>query len=213
MKIKRAFGEIKAISEDVEKTRTVEFVISTEAKDRHGTVLSIDGWILNKYNKNPIVGYQHDVYGDSFFKSPDPDTVIGKSKVYVEDKKLIGAVTFEPPEINPLAEKVFRKILFGTLRAASVGFLPIEKGRYVNPEGSDGGTYYYGKRELLEWSIVNIPSNSDAIRRQLEDDLLEDEEPPVEIEKQQEELKDNQEPVGVPEHEKLRLKIELTKIV
>ncbi len=175
MKIKHCVGEFRGIPEDVEKTRTVEFILSTESKDRHGTVLSIDGWDLKKYNRNPIVGYQHDVYGDNFFKSPDPDSVIGIGKVWIDDKKLIGSVTFEPPEVNALAEKIFRKVLFGSLRAVSVGFLPTEKGKYMNGDGPDGGTYYYGKRELLEFSIVNIPSNADAVKRNLEDTKPEDE--------------------------------------
>lgn len=202
-KIRHIEGELRAIPEDVEKTRTIPFIISSEKKDAHGTVLSIDGWDLKRYNKNPIVGYQHDVYGDDLFKSPNPDSVIGIGKVYVEDKMLIGEIKFEPPEINPVAEKIFRKVLHGSLRATSVGFLPIEKGKYVDNEES-GGTYYYGRRELLEFSIVNIPSNPDAVRREFEE-LQE------EI-KEIKETKDTQLPDSVPEDEQVRLRIELTKI-
>jgi HK97 family phage prohead protease len=203
-KVKHIEGELRAIPDDVEKTRTISFIISSEKKDAHGTVLSMDGWDLRRYKKNGIVGYQHDVYGDDMFKSPNPDSVIGTGKVYIEDKYLIGDVTFEPAEINPLAEKIFRKVLFGTLKATSVGFVPIEKGKYVSND-EDGGTYYYGKRELLEFSIVNIPSNPDAVRREFED-----------IENEINELKgikDTQSPTSVPEDEKLRLRFELTKIL
>jgi len=205
-KIKHIEGELRSIPDDVEKTRTISFIISSEKKDAHGTVLSIDGWDLKRYKKNGIVGYQHDVYGDDMFKSPNPDSVIGVGKVYVEDKYLIGDVTFEPPEINPLAEKIFRKVLFGTLKATSVGFLPIEKGKYVSDKAEDGnGTYYYGRRELLEFSIVNIPSNPDAVRREFED---------IEAEiKELQGIEDTQQPTSVPDDEKLRLRFELTKIV
>ena len=41
----------------------VEFVISDETRDRHGTVIPIKSWEIKNYNKNGIVGYQHDVYG------------------------------------------------------------------------------------------------------------------------------------------------------
>jgi hypothetical protein len=209
MKIKRALGQIRGIPEDVEETRTVEFVITNETKDRHGTVLDADGWIMDSYMKNPIVGYQHDVYGDSFFQSPDPDSVIAKSRIFREGNQWIAAVTFETPDINPKAEKIFRKTLFGTLSAASVGFMPIEKGRWGQGEESVSGknpTYYYGRRELLEFSIVNIPSNPDAIRRRFEaDDLKEI------IESEQEEIKDTQKPTSVPDDEKISVLFKLTK--
>ena len=36
---------------DVEN-RTAEFIISDDTKDRHNTVLDVDGWHLDNYNKN-----------------------------------------------------------------------------------------------------------------------------------------------------------------
>lgn len=160
---------------DSEK-RIVTFVISDPTEDRHGTVLDIKGWVLDNYKRNGIVGYQHDVYG-SFFGS-DPDKIIGKGKAFIEgkgaDRKLMGEVQFEPAEINELAEKIFQKVMFGTLKATSVGFLPLEKGEFKKVKNEEGAAeeertvYHYGKRELLEFSIVNIPSNPNAIKRTME---------------------------------------------
>ena len=152
-----------------EETRTVTFVISDGSKDRHGTVLNPKKWDLKGYKKNPIVGYQHEVYG-GFFTEPNPDMILGKSKVYLDETKerLLGDVTFEPPEVNELAEKILKKILFGSLRSASVGFIPTGNGKYgkdEEAEGEENQTYYYGGQELLEWSIVNIPSNTNATKR------------------------------------------------
>ena len=145
---------------DVEN-RTAEFIISDDTKDRHNTVLDVDGWHLDNYNKNGIVGYQHDVYGDD---QANPDNVIGIGKAEMRDGKLIGIVTFEPENINPLAEKILQKVQFGTLRATSVGFNPLEQGEFRKMEDSDAEIYHYGKRDLLEFSIVNIPSNPNAVR-------------------------------------------------
>ena len=145
---------------DVEN-RTAEFIISDDTKDRHNTVLDVDGWHLDNYNKNGIVGYQHDVYGED---QANPDNVIGIGKAEMRDGKLIGIVTFEPENINPLAEKIFQKVQFGTLRATSVGFNPLEQGEFRKMEDSDAEIYHYGKRYLLEFSIVNIPSNPNAVR-------------------------------------------------
>ena len=164
----------KSFDPNVEETRKVQFVISTESKDRHGEVINMKNWKLDTFNNNPIVGYQHNVYGDNMCLPPNPDDVLGKSKAWVDNYKgrpaLIADVEFEPKEINPLAEKVFRKVLFGSLNAASVGILPIGKG-HVESVTKDNGevekTYYYDGQELLEWSIVNIPANPDARAKSL----------------------------------------------
>lgn len=182
-------GEIR-VGENVEETRKVQFIISDTTKDRHGTVLNMDGWELDNFNRNGIVGYQHDVYGGGMCSGPDPDTVIGKGRAWIERNAqrangeigtvLMGEVEFEPKEINPLAEKVFQKVLHGTLKATSVGFQAIGGGRLVNDETGEekqmkeapyqvpkGHTFYYDAQELLEYSVVNIPSNPGALKRDL----------------------------------------------
>lgn len=165
-------GEIRAFDRaKAEETRTVEFIISDETRDRHGTVIPIKSWEIKNYNKNGIVGYQHDVYGG--WGEPNPDLILGRGEAYVEDGKLIGRVTFEPAEINPLAEKIFQKVLHGTLKATSVGFRETVRGAWGEDEEAVNGknpTYYFGQVELLEFSIVNIPSNPNALRRTVEKD-------------------------------------------
>jgi hypothetical protein len=161
----RAFDRKKA-----EETRTIEFIISDETRDRHGTVIPINAWKIDRFNNNGIVGYQHEVNG-SWGGNSNPDQVLGIGFVFVEDGKLIGRVNFEPVEINPLAEKIFQKVLHGTLKATSVGFIETEKGKYgEKAEARDGEnpTYYFKSVELLEFSIVNIPSNPNALRRSIE---------------------------------------------
>jgi hypothetical protein len=163
-------GEIiRAFGEDIEKTRTVRFTISTSAKDRHGTVLNMEGWNLDNFNRNPIVGYQHNVYGDNMCTPPNPDDVLGPARAWMENGRLMGEVTFETADINPVAEKVFRKVLNGTLRATSVGFLEVGKGKMIQDKDASGKvigeTYYFSGQELLEFSIVNIPSNPEATRK------------------------------------------------
>jgi HK97 family phage prohead protease len=127
--------------------------------------LNQDNWDLTRFNKNGVIGYQHKVYG-GWDDTDNPDNVIGKGFAYIEDKKLMVDITFEPAEINPLAEKIFQKILFGSLRAVSVGFLPIGQGRFG--EGQDSNTYYFAGQELLEVSVVNIPANPNALKKSLE---------------------------------------------
>lgn len=169
-------AEVRGIPADVDETRTIPFTISTETRDRHKTVLKSDKWILDNYKRNPIVGYAHAIHG-GMFVDPNPDMVIGKStNIRVEGKELIADVTFEPAEINPLAEKIFQKVKFGSLRCASVGFVPTgdpEYGKGKQAKGQPEETAYYPGQELLEWSIVNIPSNPKAVKREMADDTEE----------------------------------------
>ena len=153
---------------DVEN-RTVEFVASDDSVDSYNTVLPVDKWDLSRYAKNGAVGYMHDVYGDSWSIKADPDDIIGKGVAWVEDKKLLIRITFEPDDLNEKADKIFRKIQFGSLNAVSVGFMPTEAGHWGDKtRGEDPDVYYYGGQELLEVSVVNIPSNANAVKRSIE---------------------------------------------
>ena len=146
--------------------RKVTFVASDSTRDSAGTVLNQEGWDLDRFNKNGVIGYQHKVYG-SYEGTENPDNVIGKGRAYVEGGRLMVDVDFEPKEINELAEKVYQKILFGSLKAVSVGFLPVGDGHWGEGEESRKGaspTWYYDGQELLEVSVVNIPANPNAVR-------------------------------------------------
>jgi hypothetical protein len=184
------FGYVRQFDkEEALKTRTIEFIFSTSARDRHRTVLNQDNWNLDNFNNNGIVGYQHNVYGGDLCNGPDPDDVIGKStaqvmenvefggKVY--EKALVGKITFETKELNEKADKIFRKILNGTLKAVSVGFMPLkdehgEYGYYGDDDearGRENETYYFYGQELLEISVVNIPANPEALQRSMHEQL------------------------------------------
>ena len=156
------FGQVRSIPSNVEETRMIPFVISDASRDRHHTVLSADGWDLSAYNRNSPVGYMHDVFGGDMCEPQDPDRVIGKGAVRSEGGQLIGDTTFEPKEINDLAEKIFRKVIFGSLSSSSITFNELERGYWGQGDqamGMPDETYFVGNRELLEYKIVNIPSN------------------------------------------------------
>jgi HK97 family phage prohead protease len=133
------------------------FVISTESLDRHGTVLR--GWDLDQFKRNPIMAYQHKT------GSTDPDDILGHWEIWEEEGRLMGKPVFEPEEINPKAAKIQRKIEHGTLRGVSVGFIPKEHRWGQKSKGEDEDVLYLERNELLEVSIVAVPSNPDALKR------------------------------------------------
>ena len=159
---------------NAEESRIIPFILSTSEKDRHGTILNQSAWELDNYKLNPIIAYQHNLSG-GMCTDATPDSIIGKSiKIGTEgrgnDKILVADAQFEDADMNPLAEKIFRKILFGSMSRSSVGFIEVGNGQYgVNEEaaGQPDETYYFQGQELLEWSVVNIPSNPGAGKREM----------------------------------------------
>ncbi|HET8885228.1 MAG TPA: hypothetical protein VFM70_02640 [Salinimicrobium sp.] len=145
-----------------EENRTVEFVISTEAVDSYKTVFRLDGWMLDEYNRNPIVCYNHEVFGDA-------DMIIGTSEVFRDGDALIGRVTFEDAETNPFAEKIFRKIKAGTLRMASINARVSKARMGLKDQNEDPDVVYFTRQYLQEWSVVSIGSNPDALKRNSEE--------------------------------------------
>ena len=165
-------GFVRDIPDDSD-SRTIPFVISNESRDRHKTIIPLKSWDLDGFTKTPIAGWSHEVYGGGLFSKPDPDNFIGRwDNIRVDGNELVGDLTFEDKETNPLADKLLNKVRNGTLNAVSVGFIPGD-GHYGEKDDKEqrGGareTYYYDSAELTEVSLVGIPSNTDARKKALE---------------------------------------------
>jgi HK97 family phage prohead protease len=172
MSLLRSYGGLRTIPQDVEQTRTISFVASDGTKDRHNSIIDPKGWDLESYRKNPIIGYMHDIYG-GWFSRNDPDNVIGIGETQQEDDRLLVNIKFEPGDINPLAEKIFRKVLHGSIRAVSVGFYPLKSHKGDEEKGEERDVLYYDRAELVEVSIVNIPSNVNSVKNAAPEDKME----------------------------------------
>lgn len=157
-----ALGTLRSVTDEMKEKRFAEFVISSEAVDSYGTVFRLSGWDLKRYNQNPLVGYNHQIF------STDPDNIIGRSEVFIEDDKLVGRVFFEDAETNPKAEKIMRKVFNGTLNMASVGAMINEAHWGKRSDNEDPEILYFTNQELYEWSVVTVGANPDAIKRSME---------------------------------------------
>lgn len=146
--------------------RQYRFIISNETLDRHGTIIKIDGWRLDNYALNGVVPYCH------ITNSGDPDYIIGKGVAYIDKGNLIGEVELEPAEYNELAGKIDFKLKFGTLKTTSVGFFPYSWAWGIERDGEDPNILYFRDQDLLEWSIVDIPSNPSAVINKSMDDFV-----------------------------------------
>ena len=144
---KQYVAAIEAPGGKASRKRT--FVISTGSVDRDRDVLKVAGWDFENYLKNPVVLWAH-----SYSMLP-----VGKTESIVKRATALRATAeFAPEELNPFAEFVFRMIDGGYLHACSVGFRPL---KWVFVEDRRG--YDIIEMELLEYSIVPVPANPDAL--------------------------------------------------
>jgi hypothetical protein len=148
-----------------ESTRRVKHVISTATLDRGNRIVDVTGWKLAKFKKNPVVLADHDY---------TIDKIIGRaSNVKVEDGALTTVTEFASEGIGAVA---FRLVQAGLANAWSVGWTGIRSHRIGTLNDCDacnaaqkGGVIEYGthytQQELLEYSLVAVPANPDAVMK------------------------------------------------
>jgi HK97 family phage prohead protease len=129
----------------------VHYTFSTDDVDSYGDVVVQEGWVLDRYTKNPIILWGHD------HRTP----AIGIAQDVSKSPHLNGNIKFAPTEIHSFAGIVAGLVKNGFIKAGSVGFQPLE---YEPIEERNGQhTYITGyrftKQELFEFSICNVPAN------------------------------------------------------
>ncbi len=140
--------------------RVIRFIGSDESIDRDGDTISIDGWDVSAYMKNPIVLFGHDYY----------NLPIGKTISVTADKRArqllfdISFPTIEELSSNPATpsehalkvDAIYNMAKAGILNTVSVGF------RGIDYEPTATGRAYK-RQELMEISIVPVPANPNAV--------------------------------------------------
>lgn len=139
---------VASSSVDVEK-RTVKFVISTGDVDRDNDMVDPKGWHLEDYKKSPVVLWAHD------HECPPIAKAVSVSH---GAKGLVSVAQFPEKGIYPFADMIFELVKGGFISAASVGFKPMEYKANEKRQGFD-----FSKQSLLEWSIVPVPANPNAL--------------------------------------------------
>ena len=147
----------KAYSANVEKSdhpdateNDFTFIISTDTVDRMNDTVAVDGWDTENFLKG---GSGPVLFAHSYWSPP-----VGKStSVKVVDGKLVGNVEFAA-EVSDFAREIRDLVSFGAITSASVGFRP--KLWAFNEER---GGFDFLEHELLEFSMVPVPANPDAV--------------------------------------------------
>jgi HK97 family phage prohead protease len=132
----------------------MDFIASDETLDRYNEVISVDGWDLQNFRKNPVIPDCHDY--SSITK------ILGRaSSISVaggpDARQLVNRVEFCTD--NPMGSLAYKMAKGGFIKSQSVGFIPLE---WTNGSGKDEPARKYTKQELLEVSLVVVPANPGA---------------------------------------------------
>lgn len=139
-----------------DETRQMLFAISSQAVDRDTDTVAIDGWDLKNYRNNPVV-----LFGHNYWNNEAP--VVGNSlSEFVANKKLKSLMEFTPQGVVPLADTLHALYANGFMHATSVGFIANDYEFVEDDPGRPWGIDFL-EQELLEYSLVPVPSNPEAL--------------------------------------------------
>lgn len=164
--------EIRSMGMDIVRREAVDarrrsVVIAANERARTAPEIDLAGLRFENYRRNPVVMWAHDSTG----RSPSGGLPIGRTLSI--DRADDGGIVaeFEFLDDDPFAQRIRNAWDKGFLQAASISWLPIES----RPAKSGGVRDV--RAELLEWSIVSVPADPDALRethRRMLDSLIEE---------------------------------------
>ena len=122
---------------------------------RDGVSVDIAGMDFTNYEKNPVVLYAHDFSG----RTESGGLPIARTLGLTRTANGRVRAEFEFLEGDAFADRVRNAWNRGFLRGASIGWRPIE-----TTPGDGGKGVRVVRSELIEWSIVAVPADPDALR-------------------------------------------------
>ena len=124
----------------------ITFVLSDESVNSYGFVVLTEGIDTTAFERNPVMLYMHNRDGN----------VIGRwENIRKEENRLLGDAVFD--DSTELAATVKKQVEKGFLRSVSIGIEQIATEEL-------NGVQTITKCRLIEVSIVDIPSNENAVK-------------------------------------------------
>jgi len=142
----------------------IPWVFSDESVDRMGDIVRQRGLGLKNFRKNPVILFGHNDRGEPIGKAENIRKVEVKGS-----PATVADIKFAVEESEDAARK-FRLAAGGFIKAGSIGFKPFEtKVPKDDDERQSMGLGRFGvvfeKSELLEFSLVTVPANANALQQ------------------------------------------------
>lgn len=133
-------------NEKQDTNKPITFVLSDESVKSYGFVVLTEGIDTSAFERNPVMLYMHNRDGN----------VIGRwENIRKDGKRLLGDAVFD--DSTELAATVKKQVEKGFLRSVSIGIEQIATEEL-------NGVQTVTKCRLIEASIVDIPSNENAVK-------------------------------------------------
>lgn len=129
------------------------FVVSSEAVDLAGDVVTASGIDTRNFDKNPAVLDSHDST-----KLP----VASSSAPAVAGKSLTAVAHFPSAGVNRNSDRVAAAVRAKLVRGASIGFMPLRWSFSKDPSRPTMGVDFH-EIMLLEWSVCAVPANPSCL--------------------------------------------------
>ena len=139
-------------------------VIAARDRSRNQDEINLAGVRFDNYRKNPVVLWNHDASPRLLAAAPPSGGIpIAKTLEIGHDEEGRIVASFEFNSNDPFAARVENAWNNGFLRAASIHYLPT---RIVEVKDARGRIERVRKEEsdLLEWSLLPVPADSDSVR-------------------------------------------------
>lgn len=140
--------------------RTLRILATDETRDRDGDIITMKGWQLDNYIKNPVFLWSHDY-----------NSVPIGAAIKIEKKRsphrLILTHKFPTQGVHPFADMILQLYHEKVVNAGSVGFIPYDWEEIK--DDNDEEKFFFGprkfiKQELLEHSGCAVPANPNALQ-------------------------------------------------
>jgi HK97 family phage prohead protease len=155
VKMDKIFKAFTTVSKAVDiEAGIFDVNITTEAVDRMGDIVRAAGGKLENYLKNPVVLWAHDY--------ATPPVARALSLEVTPGEGIKAQFQFAEWGVSELSDTVRRLWASKFLNATSIGFIPI-KSMNLDDKAGPWGPKEFVEWELLEFSIVPVPANQEAL--------------------------------------------------
>lgn len=147
-------------SEVVQVDKRMVAMVSTEEVDTDGDVLHAgktkegQGWLLDTFNRNPIITWSHDRHSRPNIGSADVRAKVGKSDSG-QRGLFLDPFAFDMPD--PFAAEIAGKYERKVLKQTSVGAVALKWDKRMDGDSMVGREYF--EQRLIEVACVNVGAN------------------------------------------------------